>query len=147
MLSVRDWITTETERSLGMVMDELSPLFGDDHAMRDTFANRLEAEYERIFRIAHELYGWRWDFSWHLLRLLKEAAEASMQRKKWLRRRDALDAGASWLTDPKSVWAMGYLDRFVGDVGGLERALPHLPRVGSDRTASDAAVRRTGRSQ
>ncbi len=113
-----------------MVMAELSPLFGDDHAMRDTFAHRLEGEYERIFRIAHELYGWRWDFSWHLMRLLREAAEASVRRKKWLRRRDALDAGASWLTDPASVWAMGYLDRFVGDVAGLERALPHLRDLG-----------------
>lgn len=103
-------------------------MFADSPRRGDDFIGRLEAEYERIFRLMHDLYGWRWDFSWRLVELVRTAAEASLDRPKWLRRRDATDV--TWMTESRSLWAMTYIERFSGTVNGILDRLAHLERLG-----------------
>jgi amylosucrase len=126
----RDWISEESERSLDRLLDHLEPVFSESPEVGEVFRARLEEQWERIFRLSHELYGWQWDFSWHLVDLIETAARASRERSKWLRKRDVVDAGAAWMSDPSSFWAMTYLDRFAGTVDGLRESIPHLESLG-----------------
>lgn len=111
-------------------MEEIRPVFEGRPRRAAVFEQRLAVEYERIFRLMHELYGWRWDFSWQLLRLIRVAAEAAVERPKWLRRRDVDAPGATWMNDSGSLWAMTYTERFAGTVAGVMGRVDHLRSLG-----------------
>jgi len=113
---------------LPAMIAEIRPVFVDSPRRGEEFERRLGLEFERIFRLMHDLYGWRWDFSWRLIELVRAAALASLERPKWLRRRDASDL--TWMTDSRSLWAMTYTDRFAGTVDGLLDRVPHHKRLG-----------------
>ncbi len=127
---MRDWISQEAERSKEAVLDEVRDCFEDSPRRLRAFEARFDVEYERIFRLMHSLYGWRWDFSWRLIELVRVAAGAAADRPKWLRRRDETMAEASWMNHPSTVWAMTYTERFAGSVAGFSERLEHLKRLG-----------------
>ena len=95
----------------------------------DEFWNRLEREFEAIFRNFHRLYGWRWDFALQLERFVEAMADAAALRRKRHRRRVDATPNA-WLSDPVTTWGQIYVDRFVGTFDRLPSALPHLQRLG-----------------
>lgn len=124
-----DWITASARESFDRLQAKIEADLGSMSAKRRrAFFDRLEDRSEEIFRLAHRLYGWRWDFAWVLEELVLTAARATSDRPKWLRRGDA--DGAAWLHDGRSIWAMAYIDRFAGTVSELERAEGHLSSLG-----------------
>lgn len=126
---MHDWITLEAPAALDRLRPRLEAVFAGRDGRLTEFVDRLEPEFERIFRLTHQLYGWRWDFAWQLEAILAEAAAAALRRPKRLRRRDR-EADLAWLTDPATVWASVYVDHFAGDLQGLRRAVPHLLSLG-----------------
>lgn len=92
------------------------------------FLERLRTHGGALFDAYHELYGWKWDFPYDLERFILTCVEAAHARPKWLRRRDREDT--SWLFDPATVWAMTYVDRFVGTFDRLPDAVDHLQSLG-----------------
>ncbi|MGF1664991.1 MAG: alpha-amylase family glycosyl hydrolase [Acidimicrobiia bacterium] len=127
---MRDWISQEADRSKAAVLEEVRGCFEDSPRRLAAFEARFDLEYERIFRLMHSLYGWRWDFSWRLIELVRVAATAAADRPKWLRRRDETMAGARWMNDPATVWAMTYTERFAGTVAGISERVEHLKGLG-----------------
>jgi amylosucrase len=95
------------------------------------FSSRLSNHGERLFRLLHQLYGWRYDFAWIYEEILGFVASAAVDRSKALRKIDrrATDP-PGWLTDPRSLIAMAYLDRYAGSVKGLRGRREHLESVG-----------------
>ncbi len=123
------WAPTAARQALGRAERRLRKPFADHDKRWRRFSARLESEAERIFELAHSLYGWRWDFAWHLEELLVVAARASAARSKWLRKRDR-DADHSWMTAPETLWGQCYVDRFAGDFSGLYRSRGYLRDLG-----------------
>ena len=95
------------------------------------FSSRLSDHGERLFRLLHHLYGWRYDFAWIYEQILEVAVYGAMNRPKALRKvdRKATDP-PQWLSDPRSLMAMAYLDRFAGSVKGLRDRCEHLDSLG-----------------
>jgi amylosucrase len=127
---VRDWISQEVDRSKAAVLEEVRGAFEGTPRRLAAFEARFDREYERIFRLMHSLYGWRWDFSWRLIDLVRVAASAAADRPKWLRRRDEKSAAAGWMNDSATVWAMTYTERFAGTVSGITERFEHLNDLG-----------------
>jgi amylosucrase len=127
---VRDWISLEAERSKAAVLGEVRDCFEHSPRRLAAFEVRFDMEYERIFRLLHSLYGWRWDFSWRLVELIRVAAAGAAERPKWLRRRDETMSAAGWMNDSATVWAMTYTERFAGSVAGISHRLEHLKSLG-----------------
>jgi len=95
------------------------------------FEDRLEAHFPQLFGRLHALYGHHYDFFWHLERIVETAAEAWIARKPELRAHDAARlADPDWLADHRRIGAVAYVDRFAGDLKGLETKLPHLESLG-----------------
>ena len=97
----------------------------------DEFSARLEQHGERLFRLLHRLYGWRYDFAWIYQRMVEAAAEGARDRPKALRKADRKSTDPPrWLSDPGSLMAMTYLDRYAGTAKGLRERIDHLSSLG-----------------
>jgi len=95
----------------------------------DAFWDRLEPEFESIFRNFHRLYGWRWDFGIRLEAFVEAMGAAAAARRKRHRRR--IDATPNaWLNDPVTIWGQTYVDRFTGTFGRLVDSVDHLHSIG-----------------
>lgn len=127
-----DWITREAPRAVERLQTRLAPRFNGRPRRRRDFFRRLETHGERLFRLIHRLYGWRWDFAWQLERLVEVAAEAALARPSPIRRLDAAreESGIEWFGDPRVLWGMGYVDRFAGDLAGVGKRIEYLTELG-----------------
>ena len=128
-MTTEEWMTDAAGTALARATPRLRAAFGDHGKRWIRFEERLSREVGRMFSLAHALYGWRWDFSWHFEELLVTAACASSERAKWLSKRDRL-VGDDWMTDPATVWGQCFVDRFAGDFSGLYRSAGYLTELG-----------------
>lgn len=95
------------------------------------FSSRLSDHGERLFRLLHQLYGWRYDFAWIYEKVLEAAACGAMDRSRTLRKADrTASVPPQWLSDSQSLLAMAYLDRYAGSVKGLRDRFEHLASLG-----------------
>ncbi len=125
-----DWIARESPVALGAVVERVAERLDVKKKRWSRFQRRLDERFSDLFRLAHGLYGWRYDFAWWLERLVEVAAEAAMDRPRRMTDRDANKDADAWLTDPQTVWAMAYVDRFTGTLERLSTAIPHLQSLG-----------------
>lgn len=67
-------------------MDRFERSFAPQFKRRpwEPFAGRLGNQMERLFRLTHRLYGWRFDFSWILERLVAAAVAGYAAHPRWL---------------------------------------------------------------
>jgi amylosucrase len=128
---VAAWHLTESARVRRRLGPRLAALFAGDGARAAAFAGRLEQHLPRLLAALHELYGWRYDFFWHLERLLEVAAQAAAARPAELVAGDAARASApAWFQDHRALGAVAYVDRFAGDLAGLRARIPYLQELG-----------------
>lgn len=123
-----DWIPADVPRALTLLRPPALAPFRKP-SLADEFWDRLEGEFEGIFRNFHRLYGWRWDFGLQLERFVETMAEAAAARRKKHRRRIDITPSA-WLNDPVTTWGQAYVDRFTGRFDRLAESIPHLHGLG-----------------
>lgn len=121
------WKVEAAEQLIARVDPIVRSRLGDGRRATD-FLDRLRLHGAALFDAYFELYGWKWDFAYDLERFVLTCLEASENRPKWLRRRDR--ETQDWLFDPLTVWAMAYVDRFVGELDRLPEAIQHLQSLG-----------------
>jgi amylosucrase len=125
---VTDWIHDDVPRALSLLRPPALAPFRKP-GLADEFWERLETEFEQIFRNFHRLYGWRWDFGLQLEQFVETMAQTAAGRRKRHRRRVDVTPSA-WLHDPVTTWGQAYVDRFVGRFDRLGESIPHLRRLG-----------------
>jgi len=124
-----DWMSEAADEAAIHLATRLRASFGSKSWSE--FSGRLSEHGERLFRILHRLYGWRYDFAWIYEQMIEVAAEGYLDRPKALRRIDRESTSPpSWLSDPGSLWAVIYLDRYAGTVKGLRDHFDHLKSLG-----------------
>ena len=123
-----DWIRDDIPRALALLRAPALAPFRKP-ALADEFWDRLESEFEHLFRNFHRLYGWRWDFALALERFVETMATVAANRAKRHRRRIDVTPNA-WLNDPVTIWAQAYVDRFTGTFDRLPETTDHLRRLG-----------------
>jgi amylosucrase len=130
---VQDWHVTESVRTIARLWPRLHAAFpAGAEARRDAFEARLARHLPRLLAAFHGLYGWRYDFFWHLEQLLRTAAASAAARADDLVALDAAReaAPAAWLEDHRALGGVCYVDRFAGDLAGLRARIPYLRRLG-----------------
>ena len=124
-----DWMSDAAGEAATHLAPRLKPRFGPRGW--EEFSTRLSDQGERLFRLMHRLYGWRYDFAWIYEEIVEVAARGFLDRSKTLRR---IDRGSpdspAWLWDSGSLMAMTYLDRYAGTVKGLRERFDHLTSLG-----------------
>ena len=123
-----DWMSEAADEAGRHVAARLRSRFGSKAWTE--FSARLSDHGERLFRLLHHLYGWRYDFAWIHERVVEATAEGFLDRSKALRRIDRKSDPEEWSSDPNSLLAMGYLDRYAGTVKGLRDRFDHLELLG-----------------
>lgn len=121
------WKQQAADQLISRLEPDVRHRLGGDRRASE-FLDRLRLHGSALFDSYHELYGWKWDFAYDLENFVSVCIDAAAERTKWLRRRDRADQ--PWLFDPSTVWAMTYVDRFVGTFDALPDAIGHLRSLG-----------------
>lgn len=114
---VTDWIEVESPTALVEIRARTRAVLASHPRRRALFDDRLDLLFPEIFRAAHVLFGWRYDFAWILEQFISDAARASAARPGSLRRRTARPVTVQ-LSVPASA---------VADLGALADALAGEP--------------------
>jgi amylosucrase len=96
-----------------------------------TFEGRLKHAWESVFALLFELYGHRYDFTWHLQKILIATALASAERSTPLRALDRRrECDPDWFMSHKMVGGALYVDLFSENLGKLRDQIPYFKQLG-----------------
>jgi hypothetical protein len=113
-----DWIPSAATEAMARFEGTFGPQF--KRRRWEPFADRLRTEIETLFRLTHQLYGWRFDFAWILERFVGVAVAGYAARPKWVDK--ALGTG---LEPQHELWVVTDSDP-PQDLGDLDQRLAEL---------------------
>jgi len=132
---VADWIFRHSRKSLDRLLPRLQDRFRRQIAEQpdwwQDFQQRLERNWEPLFRLLVQLYGWHYDFFYHLEEILASTARAGFDRRdslKQLDRRRESDPG--WFQSEHMVGGVIYVDLFADNLAKLPEHIPYFKRLG-----------------
>lgn len=123
----------EARRSLNRLLPHLTAEFAEQGSSVawQTFRRRLDQHFPDLFRLLVTLYGGRYDFFYHLERILALAAQSWLDRPDDLKALDAArEANPTWFQSEQMVGGVCYVDRFAGDLAGLRARIPYFKELG-----------------
>ena len=95
------------------------------------FKARLGQQFPRLFKGLHQVYGWQYDFYYHLQQLIQVLFINFNQRSRALKSKDRKKlAQTNWYKDNKMLGMACYVDLFGGDLKGLKKRIPYLLDLG-----------------
>lgn len=96
-----------------------------------TFRRRLDAHFDDLFVLLFQLYGDRYDFLYHLERLLAESARSWLDRPQALKDLDAVrERDPQWYQSERMLGGVYYVDLFAGDLQGMRAKIPYFKELG-----------------
>jgi amylosucrase len=122
--------TQQSEKALQQVMQsiELPKLSKKDQV---TFTRRLDQHLPTLISQLHELYGERYDFFFHVQRLVLLLSKAFSSRRSPLKLQDIQRLKKpTWYRDESMLGMAVYVDLFAGDLVKLKEKIPYLLDMG-----------------
>lgn len=124
------WVIREAQVSLERLLPRLQPVV-PDRADWQAFERRLRLQFPRLFRLLLHLYGWRYDFFYHLEQILLGAAQMYRERPAELKALDAQrEVDPLWFQRESMVGGVCYVDRFAGTLQGVREHIPYFQELG-----------------
>ena len=126
-------IDLEARRSLARLLPRLEAEFAAETASPAwvDFRRRLAEHFPRLFRLLVTLHGERYDFFYHLERVLALAAQSWLDRPADLKQLDAArEADPAWYLASEMMGAVCYVDLFAGDLQGVRAKIPYFQELG-----------------
>ena len=126
-------IHREAQRTLERLLPRLEMEFAAASAGEAwaTFRRRLGEHFVDLFVCLLELYGERYDFLYHLERIVAEAAFAWLARSDDLKALDCVrEQKPLWFQSEKMLGGVYYVDLFAGDLQGMRAKIPYLKELG-----------------
>ncbi|QDT04287.1 Amylosucrase [Rubripirellula lacrimiformis] len=100
-------------------------------SVREEFESRLLQQWDKLFRLLHELYGNRYDFFYHLEQILLTAATAWAERPECLREVDRHRViEPNWFESEQVVGGALYVDLFSENLGRLREHIGYFKQLG-----------------
>jgi amylosucrase len=126
------WLERQADLSLGRLLprlrEQLAAVTPDD---RKAFEARLAANFPALFELLIRLYGGRYDFFYHLERILAAATESWLARPAALKRLDAeREADCCWFQSQHMLGGVCYVDLFAGNLAGVRDRIPYFRELG-----------------
>ncbi len=123
-------VQREASTTLERILPRVLPLLAQE-ADREIFTERLNRHFADAFEMFLRLYGDRYDCHYHLEQTLMQVAEMFSVRPDEMRQRDAETADSdTWFVSHEALGGVCYVDRFAGDLNGLQQRLPYLQELG-----------------
>jgi amylosucrase len=130
-MPVGEWQEVESRRTLRRLVPRLAPHFAGVPSRRAAFEARLDEHFPRLFHRLHALYGWHYDFFWHLEQVLVRMAASFAAREESLVEVDAArEVGPPWFASNRVLGGVCYVDRFAGDLAGVRARIPYFRELG-----------------
>lgn len=128
----------ESRRSLDRIfarLDEYRKCFSDpselDESCRNEFDERLRANWEELFGSLYKLYGFRYDFFFHLEQIVLSAFSSYSSRSEEMRQLDIeRNHDPLWYRRQTMLGGALYVDLFSEDLQGLVQRIPYLKEMG-----------------
>jgi glycosidase len=96
-----------------------------------TFSERVQAHFPRLFQLYFQLYSNQYDFYFHLEDLLATLASAWFDRPSDLKSLDAQrEADPEWFQSNQMLGGVVYVDLFAGDIQGIRQKIPYFKELG-----------------
>ena len=97
----------------------------------DLLLERLREHFSDAFMMFYQLYGGHYDFLYHLEATILTVIDAFQARSDELKALDAQrQANSDWFQNEQMIGAVGYVDRFAGDLNGIRRQIPYFEELG-----------------
>ncbi len=130
-----DWIPREAEKSLERLIPRIRPILGPDDESRsrlwEVFERRLRSQWERLFRLLVQLYGWQYDFFYHLEQILTTALRAWAERPGYLKDLDGhREKEPQWFQSEEMVGGVLYVDLFSDKLASLPEHIAYFKQTG-----------------
>ncbi|HMA84429.1 MAG TPA: amylosucrase [Desulfosalsimonadaceae bacterium] len=130
-----DWIPRQAEKSLERLIPRIRPALGPEdethQQLWEGFETRLRREWERLFRLLVHLYGWQYDFFYHLEQILATAVRSWSERPEYLKRLDAeREENPLWFQSEEMVGGVLYVDLFSDKLAGLPEHISYFKQTG-----------------
>ncbi len=130
-----DWIPRQAEKSLERLIPRIRSKLGPENETHtqlwDAFETRLRREWEQLFRLLVQLYGWQYDFFYHLEQILITTAQAWVERPDYLKAIDAAhEANPQWYQSEQMVGGVLYVDLFSDKLAGLHEHIAYFKELG-----------------
>jgi hypothetical protein len=130
-MPVGEWQEVESRRTLKRLVPRLAPHFAGLPSRQAAFEARLDEHFPRLFHRLHALYGWHYDFFWHLEEVLTRMAASFAARDESLVAVDAArEVGPPWFASNRVLGGVCYVDRFAGDLAGIRARIPYFRELG-----------------
>jgi len=97
----------------------------------ELFFERLESNFERLFRTLYHLYGNRYDFYFHLEELMHLMAKVYSERISRLKKRDLeKENNPDWYLSEKMIGGVCYVDLYAGDLKNMGKKIAYFKEMG-----------------
>jgi amylosucrase len=131
-----DWIDYHSKKSLKRLLPRLDDVFDSRPGAvaahrRQAFEERLHRHWEPLFRLLVNLYGWHYDFYYHLEQILISTARAWLERPEVLKELDVRrDENPDWFLSQEMVGGVLYVDLFSDNLARLSEHIPYFKQLG-----------------
>ena len=120
----------ESKLTLQRILKRLS-LDGLQGEEKTIFEERLSTHFESLFESYHKVYGWQYDFYYHIEHLVEVLAKSYMARNKTLKIKDAQKVvNSTWYRNNDMLGMACYVDLFGGTFEALKKRIPYLKSLG-----------------
>jgi len=127
------WTAQHAQLTLERLLPKLELQFAA-HVQSDawqTFIQRLNEHFPRLFKLLFYLYSDQYDFFYHLETIITTAARTALARSTELRQLDAeREANPHWFQANQVLGGVCYVDLFAGDLNGIRSKIPYFKELG-----------------
>lgn len=120
----------QSKRSQLRIIEKLD-LSGLSKAQQNLFIERMNQHFPALFSSYYKVYGWQYDFFYHLETLVKVLLDGFSERSSTLKKYDAQkQKNPLWYKDENMLGIACYVDLFGGDLKSLQARIPYFKDMG-----------------
>jgi amylosucrase len=119
-----------SELTLKRILQHLD-MSGLSQAQQKLFIERLNEHFPALFEKYYEVYGWQYDFFYHIQALVGVLLNGFASRTQALKNKDKQKlAHANWYKQENMLGMACYVDLFGGDLKQLQKRIPYFVQTG-----------------
>ena len=131
----KDWIDIHAPRALERVQQRMELDLASDIASRQNdwrdYKRRLKHHWSNLFSLLHHLYGWQYDFFYHLEQIALTSARSWLSRPNHLKALDAQrEATSDWFQSQEMMGGVLYVDLFSDKLIRLHEHIVYFKKLG-----------------